>query len=132
MGKRRKRRPTDTRLAVEYRQRLRDELPPGVTLDDIGELCQAVSPLEAGFGCHDGSHSLDLATRRLALGEFPAVFPEILAWLAEIGGVCDLHHQHHGTGSGGRAVERHVVAGAKTPNQALQRTARHILIPRAQ
>jgi len=54
-----------------------------------GELCQAVNPFEDGFGCHDGSHSLDLATRRLALGEFPNSCPEILAWMADNSGVCD-------------------------------------------
>jgi hypothetical protein len=89
MAKRRKRLPADAWLAAEHRQHLRDELPPGVSLDDIGQLCQAVSPREAGFGCHDGLHSLDLATRQLALGEFPNSYPEILAWLADIGGVCD-------------------------------------------
>jgi hypothetical protein len=89
MAKRRKRREAGSRLAAEYRQRLRDALPPGLTLDDIGELCQAVSPLEAGFGCRDGTHTLALATRRLTLGEFPAATPDILAWLADIGGVCD-------------------------------------------
>jgi hypothetical protein len=89
VAKRRKRGAAGARLASERRRRLRDALPPGVTLDDIGELCQAVGPMEAGFGCRDGTHSAALATRRLALGEFPASYPDILAWLADIGGVCD-------------------------------------------
>ncbi len=89
MAKRRKRWPNDDWLAAEYRQHLREVLPPGVTLDDIGELCQAVSPLEARFGCRDGAHSTALATRRLTLGEFPSAAHDILAWLADVGGVCD-------------------------------------------
>ena len=90
MRKRRKRISIDPQLAAEHRQRLRDDLQSlGVTLDDIGELCQVVNPGEAGFGCHDGAHSLALATRRLTHGEFPLRAEEILRWLAEIGGVCD-------------------------------------------
>ncbi len=89
MAKRRKRRATDSWSAAEHRQRQRDALPPGVTLDDIGELCQAVGTREAGFGCRDGEHAPALAARRLTLGEFPAVASEVLAWLADAGGVCD-------------------------------------------
>lgn len=85
----RTKRSSDTWATAEYRQRLRDELPPGVALDDIGELCQAVSPKDDGFGCRDGEHSSALATRRLTLGEFKGAAPEVLAWLADIGGVCD-------------------------------------------
>jgi hypothetical protein len=90
LRKRRKRKTIDPQLAFEHRQRLRDDLLSlCVTLDDISELCQAVHPDEAGFGCHDGAHSLALATMRLTHGEFPLRTEEILRWLAEIGGVCD-------------------------------------------
>jgi hypothetical protein len=71
------------------RQHLRDSLPPGVSLDDMGELCQAVNPGEPGFGCRGSTHSLALATHRVTNGEFPGSRDDILAWLAGIGGHCD-------------------------------------------
>ncbi len=88
MAKRRKRR-LDSRLAPEMRRHLRDALPPGVSLDDVGLLCQAVNAGEEGFGCKGGSHSLALTTLRLTHGELRGWRVELLAWLADIGGHCD-------------------------------------------
>jgi hypothetical protein len=85
---RRKRRER-LRLSPEMRQHLRDGLPPGVSLDDVGELCQGVAPGEPGFGCGGDSHSLALATLRLTHGELRGWRAELLAWLADIGGCCD-------------------------------------------
>ena len=77
------------RLGPEMRQHLRDALPPGVSLDDVGELCQAIASGEPGFGCSGSAHSLALATLRLTHGELRGWRTELLAWLADVGGICD-------------------------------------------
>lgn len=84
-----KRRASDDWWEAEVRQRVRDALPAGVTLAEVGELCISTTPPEAGYGCANGVHTPALAARRLTQGEFPAVAPEVLAWLADLGGVCD-------------------------------------------
>jgi hypothetical protein len=89
---RRKKRRRDTYLAAARRQQLRDELPPGVSLDVVGNLCRFLDPLlptSTKFGCRGETHSLSGAVNWIFNSEFYGQEREILAWLGALGGGCD-------------------------------------------
>jgi hypothetical protein len=84
VAKRKKRRRLP-RLSPEERQRLRDELPPLVDLEAMGDLGRYLDPSD-GAG---GEHSLAGTANWIANTEFLSQEEEILAWLGALGGVCD-------------------------------------------
>lgn len=85
----RKKRKSSARDAAARRQSLRDALPPGTTLDEMGDLCRAVHPKEFRFGCTTETHSLALAIEIIDNSELFCVKEQILEWLRSVGGACD-------------------------------------------
>jgi hypothetical protein len=82
-------RRTGPRLSPAARQRLRDELPPGVTLDAMGGLCRFLDPSERTCACLGEAHSLSGARHWIFDSAFDMQESEILAWLGSLGGGCD-------------------------------------------
>jgi hypothetical protein len=85
----RKRHRRVLRLSPDDRQRLREELPPGVTLDAMGDLCRFLDPSFGEGRCRGDEHSLAGTVNWIADTEFWAQESEILAWLGALGGVCN-------------------------------------------
>ena len=88
---RRKKRKVDPQLAAIRRQHLREALPPGATLEDMGDLCRAVHPKDFGFGCKNETHSLGLTIHIIDNSEYcgQCTRQAVLEWLSSLGGVCD-------------------------------------------
>jgi hypothetical protein len=85
----RKKRRGDGHLSAARRQQLRDELPPLVTLEDMGDLCRSLDPDLHEYGCRGETHSLSGTLNWITNTQFYNRESEILAWLGAIGGGCD-------------------------------------------